>query len=301
MDRRSGKVLWTDSSPGANVLHGQWSSPAYGTLGGVEQAIFGGGDGWLYSFSARGKDGKAELLWKFDCNPKKSRYALRGATRNHVVGTPVIYDGLVYVAVGEDPEHLEGEGHLWCIDPTKRGDTSPTLVFNAADPTKPIPHKRLQACVETEGDFERDNPNSAAVWHYGGEDIEENELAMHRAVGSVAIKNNLLFIADQTGVFHCLDAKTGKPHWAYHMESESWASPLIVNDLVYIGDSDGEIAVFRCSAEMEKLSEVYMESACFTSPIVANDTLFIANRNRLYALQEGAQAKVEEDNGEEPR
>jgi hypothetical protein len=85
------------------------------------------------------------------------------------------------------------------------------------------------------------------------------------------------------------------------MESESWASPLIVNDLVYIGDSDGEIAIFRCSAEMEKLSEVYMESACFTSPIVANDTLYIANRNRLYALQEGAQAKVEEEDGESPR
>ncbi|MFM7117472.1 MAG: PQQ-binding-like beta-propeller repeat protein, partial [Planctomycetota bacterium] len=91
MDRNSGKVLWTDNSPGENVLHGQWSSPAYGTLGGVEQVLFGGGDGWLYSFSARGKDGKAELLWKFDCNPKKSKYALRGATRNHVVATPVIY------------------------------------------------------------------------------------------------------------------------------------------------------------------------------------------------------------------
>jgi outer membrane protein assembly factor BamB len=216
-----------------------------------------------------------------------------------VVATPVIYDGLVYVAVGEDPEHLEGEGHLWCIDPTKRGDVSPTLVFNAADPKTPIPHKRLVACVETEGDFERDNPNSAALWHYGGEDIEENELAMHRAVGSVAIKNNLLFIADQTGVFHCLDAKTGKPHWAYHMESESWASPLIVNDRVYIGDSDGEIAIFRCSAEMEKLGEIYMESACFTSPIVANDTLYIANRNRLYAIQEGAQSKVDEGEEEE--
>ncbi|MFM7564524.1 MAG: PQQ-binding-like beta-propeller repeat protein [Planctomycetota bacterium] len=299
MDRNSGKVLWTDNSPGENVLHGQWSSPAYGTLGGVEQVLFGGGDGWLYSFSARGKDGKAELLWKFDCNPKKSKYALRGATRNHVVATPVIYDGLVYVAVGEDPEHLEGEGHLWCIDPTKRGDVSPTLVFNSADPKTPIAHKRLVACVEADGDFERDNPNSAAVWHYGGEDIEENELAMHRAVGSVAIKNNLLFIADQTGVFHCLDAKTGKPHWAYNMESESWASPLIVNDRVYIGDSDGEIAIFRCAPEMEKLGEIYMESACFTSPIVANDTLYIANRNRLYAIQEGAQSKVEGDEGEE--
>lgn len=299
MNRQTGKVIWTDNSPGVNVLHGQWSSPAYGVLGGTEQVLFGGGDGWLYSFAAQGKDGKAELLWKFDCNPKKSRYALRGATRNHVVATPVIYDGLVYVAVGEDPEHLEGEGHLWCIDPGKRGDVSPTLVFNAADPKTPVAHKRLQACVETEGDFERDNPNSAAVWHYGGEDIEENELAMHRSVGSVAIKNNLLFIADQTGVFHCLDAKTGKPHWAYHMESESWASPMIVNDLVYIGDSDGEIAIFRCAPEMEKLSEVYMESACFTSPIVANNTLFIANRNRLYAIQEGAQSEVEEGGEEE--
>lgn len=289
--RDNGEVVWTDNSPGKNVLHGQWSSPTYGELAGVQQVLFGGGDGWLYAFEASGDNGKSKLLWKFDCNPKKSRYALRGATRNHVIGTPVIYDGLVYVAVGEDPEHLEGEGHLWCIDPSKRGDVSPTLVFNAAQPDQPIEHKRLQACVEADGDFERDNPNSAAVWHYGGQDIEENELAMHRAVGSVVIKQDLLFIADQTGVFHCLNAKTGDVHWAYHMESESWASPMIVNDRVYIGDSDGDITIFRCAAEMEKLGEVYMESACFTSPIVANNTLFIANRNRLYAIQEGAQAE----------
>ncbi len=48
-------------------------------------------------------------------------------TRNNIIATPVIYDGLVYVAVGQDPEHGEGIGHLWCIDPTKRGDVSPTL------------------------------------------------------------------------------------------------------------------------------------------------------------------------------
>jgi hypothetical protein len=50
---------------------------------------------------------------------------------------------------------------------------------------------------------------------------------------------------------------------------------------------------------MEKLGEIYMESACFTSPIVANNTLYIANRNRLYAIQEGAQSKVDDDEGEE--
>src|SRR5690606_37697904 len=132
MDRNTGKVLWTDSSPGANVLHGQWSSPAYAELGGVGQVIFGGGDGYLYSFDAAGEDGKSKLLWKFDCNPKDSVYVLGGsATRNHIIATPVIYDGLVYVSVGEDPEHGEGDGHLWCIDPTKRGDVSPTLVYNS--------------------------------------------------------------------------------------------------------------------------------------------------------------------------
>ncbi len=82
VNRDTGKVVWTDNSPGENVLHGQWSSPAYGVLGGVAQAIFGGGDGWVYSFAAEGKDGKADLLWKFDCNPKDSQYVLGGsATR----------------------------------------------------------------------------------------------------------------------------------------------------------------------------------------------------------------------------
>ncbi|MGB0742718.1 MAG: PQQ-binding-like beta-propeller repeat protein, partial [Planctomycetaceae bacterium] len=229
MDRDSGEVLWTDGTPGINVLHGQWSSPAYGVFDGVAQVIMGGGDGYLYGFAAEGKDGKADLLWKFDCNPKDSIYLLGGrATRNHLIATPVVHDGLVYIGVGEDPEHGEGQGHLWCIDPTRRGDVSPTLVYNSKQPDKPIAHKRLQALVEKDGDFERENLNSAAVWHYMGEDVEEFETTMHRTCGTVAIKNGLLFVADFSGLVHCLDVKTGKPHWTYDMFAASWASPLIV-------------------------------------------------------------------------
>ncbi len=294
MNRNTGEVLWTDNSPGKNVLHGQWSSPAYGELGGIKQVVFGCGDGWVYGFAAEGEGGNSKLLWKFDCNPKTSWYALRDATRNHVIATPVIYDGLVYVGVGEDPEHLEGDGHLWCIDPTKTGDVSPSLVFNSKNPDAPIEHKRLQACIEAEGDFQRDNPNSAAVWHYGGSNPEEFEMTMHRTCGTVAIKNNLLFVADFSGIFHCVDAKTGKAHWTYDMMSASWASPLIVGDRVYISDEDGEISVFKLSPTMELLSSSFMESAVYTTPIVANETLFIANRNRIFAIQEGAQAAAED-------
>lgn len=295
VNRDTGEVLWTDNSPGVNVLHGQWSSPAFAVLGGQEQVLFGGGDGWLYSFDPKGEKGKSKLLWKFDCNPKESLYVLGGsATRNHVIATPAIYDGLVYVAVGEDPEHGEGNGHLWCIDPTKRGDVSPTIVYNSKAPDKPVAHKRLQALVAKDGDFQRDNPNSAAVWHYVGEDTEEFTKTMHRTCGTVAIKNDLLFVADFSGMFHCLDAKSGKPYWTFDMFAASWASPLIVEDRVYITDDEGEVSIFKLSKEMEQIGSMDMESAVFTTPVAANDTLFIANRNRLYAIAQGAQSASQE-------
>ena len=291
INRNSGQVLWTDNTPGANILHGQWSSPAYGVFDGVPQVIFAGGDGYLYSFSTAGKDGKSELLWKFDCNPKGTLYTLTRATRNHLIAIPVVYDGYVYIAVGEDPEHGDGQGHLWCVDPTKRGDVSPTIVYNTKEPKRPLAPKRLQAMDEKAGDFERENPNSAAVWHYIGEDPSVFETTMHRTMGTVAIKNDLLYLLDFGGLFHCVDAKTGKGHWTYDMFAECWGSPLIVEDHVYIGDTVGEICIFKLAPEMELLSEVNMGSSVVATPVVANGTMFIANRNRIFAIQEGAKSE----------
>ncbi|HBE69335.1 MAG TPA: serine/threonine protein kinase [Planctomycetaceae bacterium] len=293
LNRETGKLLWADNSPGENLLHGQWSSPAYAVLGGQPQVLFGGGDGYLYSFDPEGADGKGKMLWKFDCNPKESFYEHGpGATRNHIIATPVVYDGLVYVAVGEDPELGEGQGHLWCIDPTKRGDVSPTLVFNEKSGDKPIEHKRFQALVKDDGDVERENPNSALVWHYMGENLEDFEGTMHRTCGTVAIKDDFLFLPDFSGVIHCLNAKTGKAYWTFDMFSASWASPLIVEDRVYIGDEDGYMRVFKLSEKMEQIGDDQsMDNSVFTTPVAANGTLFIANRSELFAIEEGAQSQ----------
>lgn len=286
IDKNTGEVLWTDNTPGGNILHGQWSSPAYGVFNGQEQVIFGGGDGWMYSFDPNGDNGKSKMLWKFDCNPKDSVYRLNGATRNHIIATPVVYDGLIYVAVGEDPEHGEGNGHLWAIDPNKRGDVSPTLVYNSSNPNVVIPHKRKQALDAAAGDLERDNPNSAAVWHYVGSNPKEFETTMHRTCGTVAIKNNILVIADFSGLVHCLDSKTGEPHWTYDMLAASWASPLIADNKIFIGDEDGDIAIFELAKEQKQIAEINLGSALYTTPVAANDKIFIANRNRLFAIGE---------------
>ena len=294
VDKRDGKVLWADGSPGSNVLHGQWSSPAYAEIDGVPQVIFGGGDGWVYGFDARGENGKSKLLWQFDANPKESKYVLGGrADRNHIIGTPVIHEGLVYVAVGEDPEHGEGVGHLWCIDPTKRGDTSPELAVNVDDPTKPLPHRRNQAVIKEQGEVARPNPNSAAVWHYPGFDSNGNgkldfEETMHRTCGTVAIKDGLLVIPDFSGLVHCVDVKTGKPHWTHDMLAASWGSTLIADGKIWVGDEDGDISIFELSPEKNLVAEVNMGNSVYSTPIVAGDTLYIANKSHLFAIREGA-------------
>jgi len=304
MNKNTGEVLWTDRSPAKNILHGQWSSPTYGVLGGQPQVIFAGGDGWVYSFDPQGdENGKSKLLWKFDANPKISVWELGGrGTRNNIIATPVIYEGNVYVAVGQDPEHGEGVGHLWCIDPTKRGDVSPELAFNAADPSKVIAHKRVQAVIPEAGDLTRPNPNSAAIWHYSEFDQNNDgkidfEETMHRSCGTVAIRDDILYIADFSGLFHCLDAKTGEVHWTYDMLAAAWGSPLIVEDKVYIGDEDGEMAIFRHSRfsgearqEIDGEWEPYygtqdMGSSVYSTPIIADNVLYISNRAHLFAIE----------------
>lgn len=119
VDKKTGKVVWEDASPGDRILHGQWAAMTVAELGGVTQVIHPQGDGWVRAFDAK----TGEKLWEFDTNPKDSVWP---KTRNELIGTPVVYEGLVYVGNGQDPEHGEGPGHFYAIDPTKRGDITTT-------------------------------------------------------------------------------------------------------------------------------------------------------------------------------
>ncbi|MBI4717585.1 MAG: PQQ-binding-like beta-propeller repeat protein [Planctomycetes bacterium] len=182
VDRKSGKVLWTRNDPGKNTYHGQWSSPAYGVMGGKPQALFGGGDGWCYSLDPK----NGELIWKFDLNPKDAVYVLGGkGTRNEIISTPVIHGDTVYLAVGQDPEHGEGPGHFYAIDATKTGDVT----------------------------------ESAKLWHVGGEDFHRTISSAAVADGLVyaADLSGYLYCFDQkTGKqywrFDTLAAVWGSPY-----------------------------------------------------------------------------------------
>jgi outer membrane protein assembly factor BamB len=297
MDKNTGEVYWTDNSPRDLILHGQWSSPTVAIIGGEAQVLFGGGDAWLYSFKAnKGKDGKPELLWKFDGNPKDSILELGGrGTRNDIISTPVVYDNKVYFATGQDPEHGEGMGIFWCLDPTKRGDISETVVKNR-DPSKnPVPRKRIQAAVEEEGDVIEANPNTGVVWKYTEFDVDNNgEIddfmeKFHRSISTPVIANDLVFLPDFSGLFHCIDAKTGKVYWTYDMLAAAWGSAMVAGDKVYVGDEDGDIVVFEVKKEAHKpVAEINMLNSVYSTPIMANGVMYIANKDHIFAIEEPA-------------
>ena len=274
---------------GGNILDGQWSSPAFAVLGGVPQAIFPGGDGWVYSFRVESSsNGKPELLWKFDANAKTSVWKNDGSgDRSNIIATPVIYEGRVYIATGQDPEYGEGPGCLWCIDPGKRGDVSPELVVDKNG--KPAPSRRGRAVDASAGETVRPNPNSAAVWRYTGFDanadgkLDFNEV-MHRTLGMAAIKDNLLVITDIAGLVHCLDVKTGKVHWTHDLMSQIWGSPCLVDGKIYVGNQDGDVAVYELSPKLKLLAKNAMGSPVYSTPVVADNVLYVSTATHLIAV-----------------
>jgi outer membrane protein assembly factor BamB len=234
VNKNTGKLVWEDNSVENRILHGQWSTPAVGRIGGVDQVVSAQGDGWVRGYEAL----TGKKLWEFDTNPKESVWP---RTRNELISTPVIYQERVYIANGQDPEHGEGVGHFYAIDGTKRGDIT----------------------------------ESGRIFHFD---------KIRRSISTAAIVDDLVYIPDFSGFFHCLDAKTGQEYWVHDLTSAVWGSALVADGRIYLGNEDGDIVIMQTGKEKKVLGQINMASAVYGTAVPANNTLYIMNRNQLYAL-----------------
>jgi outer membrane protein assembly factor BamB len=290
-NKSTGKLVWSDNSPGANLLLGQWSSPTIIEMDGSAQCITPQGDGWVRSFEAL----SGKLLWQFDMNRKESRWGYWRTSRYDVLASPVFAHNRIYIGSGMHPTWDNGgAGRLVCIDPTKRGDISTELAVDAKG--KIVPPRRIQGIDPALGEKAVPNPNSGLVWeftHLG--DGKTFSDVMHGTVSNVAVHDGLVIAIDFAGVLHCLDAKTGKHHWSQETFTDCHGAPLIVNDKVYIGTEDGRVVIVGLSPDPEKalrkisggyepLYEVQLDTAIYCSPIFANGVLYLATQNTLFAI-----------------
>jgi outer membrane protein assembly factor BamB len=225
LDRTTGKLVWEDASPGSKILHGQWSTPSVGTIGGVVQVVHGQGDGWVRGYEA--KTGKK--LWEFDANPKDSVWP---KTRNELIGTPVIYENVVYIANGQDPEHGEGVGHLYAIDATKRGDiTQSGMLWHYDKIRRSISTAAIKDGLIYYPDFSGflhclDLKTGQPVWTHD----------MFAAMWSSAVvADGKLYLGDEDGdVVVMQPGRTKKVLAENTMDSSVYASVVTANGVMYV-------------------------------------------------------------------
>jgi outer membrane protein assembly factor BamB len=311
LDRKTGKLLWKDNSPGKNVMHGQWCNPSYAEAP-VPQVIHGQGDGWLRAFDpATGK-----LMWQFDGNLKGAKYELGGTgDKSDFIGMPVVHGGRVFVGTGQDPEHSTGIANLWCVDLKKAVELGAKA--KDRDVSSDLLVEFEKQADGTEKAITKPNPASALAWVFGGEEPRKwapRDFRFGRTLSTVAVVDDVVYAAEIYGILHCLSAKTGEEYWQYDVRASVWGSPFFADGKVFLASEDGTVFVFRhdpkpesidhmggaapnqaearklrkaARALVEKaylLAKIELPAAIRATPLVVNGVLYVAAENALYAI-----------------
>jgi outer membrane protein assembly factor BamB len=225
LNKKTGELVWEDDSPGENILHGQWSTPTIGEVDGVVQAINAQGDGWIRGFVAE----TGEKLWEFNTNSEDSVWP---RTRNELISTPVFYDGLVYIANGQDPEHGEGVGHLYAIDPTKRGDiTESGRVWHYSDIRRSISTPSIRDGILYIPDFSGfvhalDAKTGEQIWKYD---------MLAAMWGSTMLAGGNIYLGDEDGDLIVMEeGREMTVVSEINMGSSVYSTPVPANGVLYI-------------------------------------------------------------------
>jgi outer membrane protein assembly factor BamB len=162
-------------------------------------------------------------------------------------------------------------GHFFCIDLTKTGDVScPNDNF---DPKAP------------------ENKNSALVWCHGGyfqpKPAKGRPQVFGPTISSAVIHDGLVYVSEQRGYLHCLDADTGQRYWEFEFTAGISTSPLWVDGKIYQCTDDGEVHMFAHGKALKKIGSSDMEESIQASPTVSGGVLYVAVRSKLHAIANG--------------
>jgi outer membrane protein assembly factor BamB len=230
VDKYSGEVVWRAVGAGAQVLHGQWSSPVAANVNGRIQVLFGGGDGWLRAYDAA----SGHEVWRFDGNPKDARWLPRPGvmSRSFILASPVFADGRVFIAMGQSPGHGNGPSFIYAISPNGQGDvTKSRLLWTSREVGRvaatPIVKDGLLYVGDVGGTIHcLDAATGAHLWKH------ETDEAIW---GSLLLAGDRLYVGNVGGSMTVLRAGRRKELLAQiEMDAPLYSPPAQVGDALYL-------------------------------------------------------------------
>lgn len=256
LDKRTGKLLGRERSGiSSRLFLSNWSSPAFGTAAGKPMVVFGAGDGFCYGFEPQ-PDGQGTLveLWRCDSNPA-GRRSKNGKPRKH--SDP---DGPCEIIATPVIDH--DRVYVAIGQEPEAGEGAGC--FTCIDPTK-------------RGDI----TGTGKLW--------ANE-SIGRSVSTASVADGLIYLAEFSGIVHCLDAASGRSVWDHDTEGHIWGSTLLGDGKVYVGNENGVLTVLAAGREKKVISQIDFKDPIYATPITANGVLYIATATNLYAIQNVARA-----------
>ncbi len=255
LDKLTGRLVAQDAERiGPRIFHCTWSSPSLGHVGGRPLIFYGGGDGVCYAFGALepatatpGPVSALERVWRFDCDPTAPKEDVHRYMRNRQVGPSNIKGMPVF---HNERIYVSVGGDIWW------GKNMAWLMCIDATKTGDVTEEAL-------------------IWSY--------PLERH-GCSTPAIRDGLVFITDCGGNIHCLDVDTGKPYWTHESKGEFWASTLVADGKVYVGNRRREFLILAASKQKRILATIEMGDAVCATPVAANGVLYVAARKTLYAI-----------------
>jgi outer membrane protein assembly factor BamB len=256
LDKNTGKLLGEDDAHiGPRIKHGQWTSPSIGHVNGKAQVYFGGGDGFLYAFdtvpSKEDDTDTIKKVWWFDAVPPEYKTDKNGKPIKYpaaegpseINATPVFYKNRVYVAIGQDPEHGEGVGHLVCVDATKTGDiTKSGLIWDFKEIHRSIstvsidPNTGLLFIADFSGFvYCLDAETGKKYW--------EHDTQAH-IWGSTMVADGKVYVGNEDGDVYIFAAdKTEKLLSQVNLSAPVYSTPVIANGTIYIASQTHLFAI----------------------------------------------------------
>jgi outer membrane protein assembly factor BamB len=103
-------------------------------------------------------------------------------------------------------------------------------------------------------------------------------------VASPVAINNLLYIATSYGVVACFDATSGELKWEYEADQGFYASPIIADGKIYFLDMDGKMHIFKTDGTSKVVSAPELGERAVSTPAFANGKILLRSYDHLYCI-----------------
>jgi len=234
VNKHSGELLWRAVGPGAQVLHGDWSSPVAANVDGRIQVLHGGGDGVLRAYDAE----SGQEVWRFDGNPKDARFLPRAGvfSRSAIIASPVYADGRVFIAMGQSPGHGNAPSFIYAINPNGHGDvTKSGLLWTSREVGRVVGTPIVKDGLLYVGDLGGivhclDAATGEHLWKR-----ETNDAIW----GCLQLAGNHLYVGNAGGLMTVLRAGRRKELLSQiEMDAPLYTRPAVVGDTLYLATAN---------------------------------------------------------------